>query len=131
MRVSGWIIPTLVVAAAAIGVGGSRLLAAPSLVRDYAAPSPGRDLRTATFVVQGVRCVDTAEAAARQLDGETGVVRLTAWASRARLDVAFDPSTTDVGTIRDAIEAPVFDAATGEIVFGVYEVREVDHVNVE
>jgi len=132
MRVSGWIVPTLVVIAAVAGVGGSRLLAAPSLVREYAAaPPPGHDLRTATFVVNGVRCVDTAERAAHQIDGEPGVIRLTAWASRARLEVAFDPAATGVEAIRDAIEAPVFDADTGEITFGVYEVREIDGVKVE
>ncbi|MBZ0266749.1 hypothetical protein K8I85_01210 [bacterium] len=131
MRVSGWTVPALVAIAATIGVGASRLVAAPSLVRDYAAaPSPG-EVRTATFVVSGVRCVDTAEAAARQIDGEPGVVRLTAWASRARLEVAFDPAATGVQAIRDAIEAPVFDTGTGEITFGVYEVREIDGVKVQ
>lgn len=131
MRVPVWIVPALVAAAAAIGVGGSRVVAAPSLVREYASAPSGRELRTASFVVKGVRCVDTADRAARQLDGQAGVVRLTAWASRARLDVLFDPEATGAGGIREAIEAPVYDEATGEITFGVYDVREVDGVKVE
>ena len=132
MKVSGWVVPALVVISAAIGVGGSRLLAAPSLVHEYAAaPSSGHDLQTARFVVKGVRCVDTAASAARQIDGEPGVIRLTAWAARAQLEVAFDPAATDVEAIREAIEAPVFDAATGEITFGVYVVREIDGVKVQ
>lgn len=131
MKVPAWIVPALVIAAAGLGVGGSRLLAAPSVVHEYAAtPSPGEAARTATFVVQGVRCVDTAERAARQLDGEPGVIRLAAWASQARLMVTFDPSTTGADAIRDALEAPVYDESTGEFVFGVYTVREIDGVRV-
>jgi hypothetical protein len=132
MKAPAWIVPALVLAAAATGIGGSRLVAAPSIVRDYAgAPSSGHEPHTATFVVKGVRCVDTADRAARQLDGEAGILRLRAWASRARLEVAFDPATTDAGKIREAIEAPVYDETTGEITFGVYEVREIDGVKVE
>ena len=37
--------------------------AAPSVVHDYAPVPPGVSPRTAVFVVEGVRCVDTAEAA--------------------------------------------------------------------
>jgi len=131
MRAPAWIVPALVVAAAALGVGGARFLAAPSVVREYdAAPASG-PLSVATFVVQGVRCVDTAAQAAGQLDGRAGVHRLTAWASQARLEVAFDPAATGVAAIRDALEAPVYDEATGEFVFGVYRVREIDGVKVE
>ena len=89
MKAPAWIIPVLVVACAAAGVGGSRLLVAPSLVHSYAATAPGVTTRTTQMVVEGVKCVDTAERAAAQLKGLDGVLRCEAFASRARLDVTY------------------------------------------
>ena len=110
-------------------------MVAPSLVREYAAgdaqaTSP-TDARTSQFVVQGVKCVDTAERAAKQLDGVAGVQRLEAFASRARLEVTYDPAQVDAAALREAIEAPVHDEATGEYLFGLYEVIEMDGVKIE
>jgi hypothetical protein len=131
MRAPAWIVPALVVAAAVLGVGGARLFAAPSLVLDYAAPPPDGPTHAASFLVEGVRCVDTAARAARQLDDEPGVIRLTAWAPRAKLEVTFDPAVTSAAALRDAIEGPVYDESAGEFRFGVYVVREIDGVKVE
>ena len=130
MRAPWWIVPALVVTAASLGVTGARVFARPSVVRDYAPVPANAPAHAATFLVEGVRCVDTAERAARQLDGEPGVFRLTAWASQAKLEVTFDPSRTDVDALREALEGPVYDASTGEFRFGVYVVREVDGVKV-
>jgi len=123
------IVPALVIVAAAAGVGGARLFAAPSVVRDFA-PAGGGASRAVTFVVDGVRCVDTAERAAQQLVDAPGVIRFTAWASRARVEVVYDPAATDAQAIRDAIEGPVHDETSGEYLFGIYTVREVDGVKV-
>ncbi|MBM4129470.1 hypothetical protein FJ250_00360 [bacterium] len=136
MRAPAWLVPLLVVASAAGGVAGARLAVAPSLVREYAAPgAPGAPadaaaLRTSVLVVKGVMCVDTAERAARQLDGLAGVRRLEAFASRARLEVTYDPSLADAAVLREAIEAPVHEEATGEYLFGLYEVVEMDGVKI-
>jgi hypothetical protein len=131
MKTPTWIIPLLVVVCTAAGVGGSRLLTAPSLARDYADVAPGADSRTSVFVVEGVKCVDTAERAARQLEGLAGVQRLEAFASRARLEVTYDPALTGATAIRDALEAPVHDPSTGEYLFGLYTVIEMDGLKIE
>ena len=130
MRAPWWIVPGLVVTAATLGVTGARLFARPSVVRDYAAMPGNATVRATTFLVEGVRCVDTAERAARQLDDEPGVLRLTAWAPQAKLEITFDPARTDVDALRAALEGPVYDASTGEFRFGVYVVLDVDGVKV-
>lgn len=135
MRAPAWVIPLLVVACSAGGVAGARLLVAPSLVREFAAPgaTPAADaaaLRTSVLVVKGVKCVDTAGRAARQLDGLAGVRRLEAFASRARLEVTYDPALVDAAALREALEAPVHEPATGEYLFGLYEVVEMDGVKI-
>ena len=72
MRAPAWIIPALVVACSAAGVGGSKLVVAPSLVREYAAgatqATTPTDARTSQFVVKGVKCVDTAERRGQRAD---------------------------------------------------------------
>ena len=131
MRTPAWIIPLLVIVCTAAGLGGSRLATAPSLTHDYTGAAPGADARTSVFVIEGVKCVDTAERAARQLDGMPGVARLEAYASRARVEVTYDPAATGAAAIRDAFEAPVHDPATGEYLFGLYKVIEMDGVKIE
>ena len=49
---------------------------------------------------------------------------------RARLEVTYDPELVDAAALRDAFEAPVHDAATGEYLFGLYEVIEMDGVKI-
>lgn len=131
MKAHAWVIPALVVACTAAGVGGSKLVTAPSLTRTYAAAGPDVTTRTSVFVVAGVKCVDTADRAARQLDGLSGVLGLEAFASRARVEVTYDPALTGVAAIREAFEAPVHDAVTGEYLFGLYKVIEMDDVKIE
>lgn len=131
VKVPAWVVPALVVACAAAGVGSARLFAAPSVVRDYAPVPTGISSRTAVFVVEGVRCVDTAEAVARQLVDVPGAFRLTAWASRAKVEVVFDPAAVSPAALAEALEGPVLDEATGEYRFGVYAVREIDGVRVD
>ena len=131
MRAPAWIIPALVVVFAAAGVGGAKLVVAPSLARAYADAVPGSDPRTSVFVVEGVKCVDTAERAARQLDGVAGVLSLEAFASRARVEVTYDPAHVDAEAIRSAFEGPVFEPATGEYLFGLYTVIEMDGLKIE
>lgn len=126
MRAPAWIIPVLVVVCAAAGVGGSKLLVAPSVVHTFATTGPTADARTAQMVVDGVKCVDTAERAVAQLKDVDGVLKCVAYASRARLDVTYDPARTGAAAIREALEAPVLVPATGEYLFGLYQVVELD-----
>lgn len=130
MRAPQWVVPALVAAAAAAGVGGARLFAAASVVHDYPAGAAATASRSVVFVVDGVRCVDTAERAAKQLADVPGAIRFTAWASRAKVEIAYDPAATGPQALRDAIEGPVHDEDTDEYLFGIYTVREVDGTKV-
>jgi len=93
---------------------------------DFAAPAPGAATRQVVFIVQGVRCVDTAERAAQQLAAVPGVIRFTAWAARARVEVTYDPAATTTSALQEALEGPVYNEQTGEFLFGVFAVREIE-----
>ena len=125
MRVPDAVVPSLVLVAAAAGILGARLLEAPSVVLDFG-PAVAGPSRAVGMVVQGVRCVDTAERCAHQLDEVPGVRRFTAWASRARVEIEYDPAAVDVPALVEAIEGPVYDGVAREYRFGTYVVREVD-----
>ncbi len=126
MRVPRPVVPVLVALAAAAGVLGARFVERPSVVRDYASGADADGVRTTRLVVHGVRCVDTATAAALQLADVPGVKRFTAWAAGGRVEIRFDPAATDVAALIGALEGPVYDEASQEYRFGTYAVREVD-----
>jgi ferredoxin/copper chaperone CopZ len=130
--VPAWVAPVVVAVAAVAGVASADLLTLPTLARDFeAADATGatgaaRATRTVTLTVRGVRCARTAADAIAQLDGEAGVIRAEAFGADRRVDVTFDPATTGVDAIRDAIEGPFLDPATGVFVYDRFEVIEVD-----
>lgn len=120
-------VPFSILVAAAAGLGSSFLFAIPSVTIEF----PGSEARglpseTVALLVQGVRCVDTAEGAASTLEDLPGVFRFVAYASRARLEIEFDPKRIGRGDIVEALESPVLDEASGEYRFGVYHVLEID-----
>jgi hypothetical protein len=123
VRVSGWVVPVLVVLAALAGIGGARFLAAPSYVRDYAAASGHPE--TVRFVVRGLRCVDTAEQLGGQMEDAPGVLRYVAYASRNEAHVTYDGAATGPDAIRAAIEGPLVDTESGEITFRAFEVVSI------
>ncbi len=129
MKVPGWSVPALVVLLALAGLGGARLFAVPSVVVDLSPAAQGAQ-RTTVLVVDGVKCVDTAERAAGQVKGLSGVTRFVAYASRNRVEVTFDPAVSSTAKIVEAIEGPVHDPATGEYLFHVYHVVEIDGAKV-
>ncbi len=125
MRVSPWVVPALVILAAALGIGSARFLAAPSFTRDYAAAAGAR-VETVRFVVRGLKCVDTARQLAGQFADEPGVLRCVAYASRNEARVTYDAAVTDPRALRAAIEGPVVDEASGQIRFHQFEVVSPD-----
>jgi copper chaperone CopZ len=126
VRVSGWVVPILIVLAAAAGVGGARLFAAPSYERVFERNVKAVRPETARFVIRGLRCVDTARTVANQIGENPGVLRYVAYASRNEAQVTFDAATVDPSVIKEAIEGPVFDEQTGQILFHQYEVVSID-----
>ncbi|MEW5764442.1 MAG: hypothetical protein ACOYXN_04495 [Acidobacteriota bacterium] len=118
-------VPALVVLFALAGLGSARFFAVPTLTRDFAAGG-GSALRTSSFRVEGLKCRDTAEKAFEHLDGLQGLGRAEAFASRNEIRLTYDPSVTGPQAIREALEGPEFDPATGEIWFGRFRVIEID-----
>jgi len=118
-------VPALVVLFALLGLGSARFFAVPTLTRDFAAGGRNPN-RTATFLVEGVKCRDTAEKAFEHLVGLKGLGSAEAYASRNEIRVTYDPGVTGPQAIREALEGPEFDAATGEIWFGRFRVIEMD-----
>ncbi len=119
-----WLLPVALVALTTAGVAGGRAFALPSYAHEYGSVVSGEPA-TATLVVQGVRCVDTAAKAAAQLEGMPGIFALVAYASRNQLNVDYDPALVGLDDIRAALEGPVHDPVTGEYHFRVFEVLEV------
>ncbi|HOT00589.1 MAG TPA: heavy-metal-associated domain-containing protein [Acidobacteriota bacterium] len=129
MRVSPWWIPAAVLLAALLGIGSASLVAVPSYTRDFQPAAAGAaGQRTTVLLVEGLRCVDTAERAAVQLEGVPGIIRFEAFASRNRAEVTYDPTWIGPAAIIRAVESPVYDEATGEVAFGIYRVVEVDGI---
>ncbi len=127
-KVSPWWIPTAVLVLALFGIGSASLVAVPSYTRDFQpAAAARRGQRTTVLLVEGLRCVDTAERAAVQLEGAPGIIRFEAFASRNRAEVTY-ATRTDPAAIIQAIESPVYNEETGEVAFGVYRVVEVDGI---
>lgn len=124
MTATRWIVPALVVLAAAAGIGGARVFSAPSVTREFAASA--ERLHTVRFIVQGLKCVDTAERVASQLEDEPGVVRYAAYASRNEARVTYDAAVTGPEALREAIEGPVIIRRTGEILFNQFKVVSID-----
>jgi hypothetical protein len=129
VRVPKVAVPVLVVAFAGAGLFSSRFLAVPTLTRTFVQSAPAlSSARTSVFLVDGLKCRDTAEKALSHLEGVAGVLGAAAYASRNEARVTFDPSVTDPRAIREAFEGPEYDPATGEIWFGRFTVVEIDGV---
>lgn len=121
----GWI-PVAVVLAAALGIGAARFAVVPSYERAFAAAPASASLVRSTFKVRGLKCVDTAERVAQQLDGVKGVAHFTGFASQRRAVIQYDPAQVTPRELVDAIEGPVYDEESGMITFGDFKVLEVD-----
>ncbi len=130
MKVPGIIIPLLILFFAGIGIQSSYLFSIPSVDLDFTPASAGSNTVTSIFLVDGVRCVDTAKKAASTLKSIPGMVHFTAFASRNRVEITYDPERVDTADILAAIEGPVFDEETNEIFFNVFSVLEIDGVKI-
>jgi ferredoxin len=124
-RVPRLAVPALVAGLAGAGVAGADLVAVPSYSRVSSAAEGARRAEV-EMVVDGLRCVDTARKVAAQLEGVPGVTGFAAYASRHVAVVEYDPGRTDPGRIRKAIEAPFYDARSGQYLFGRFKVRRAE-----
>lgn len=130
-RAVSWaFLPAIVAVAGVAAVMASPLLAVPTVDREAPTAPPDAAARTVVLRVDGVRCARTATAAASTLEGEPGVIRVRAYASRGEVEVTYDPAATGPDAIRAAIEGPVADEHSGEFRYGLFHVTAVDGVAV-
>ncbi len=122
MKVPSWTVPALIVGLIVAGLGAARLLAIPTISIDFADGESTPHLEELVLIVDGVLCTDTARTAASTLEDLPGVFRFTAFASYNRVEISYDPNTTDRESVVAAIEGPVYDPDTGEFRFGVFSV---------
>jgi hypothetical protein len=120
------IVPLLIVLVTLGGLGAAKLFAIPSLEIEFFGDDELGSVRVVTFLVDGVKCVDTASQAASTLEELAGVRRFVAYASRNRVDVSYDPALVSVDELREALEGPVFDDESGTFLFGAFAVVEID-----
>lgn len=132
MKVPRWIVPGLVILLTAAGLSAARLFAIPSLALDFSVDEAmGREsTQTAVFLVDGLKCVDTARRAASTLKGLPGVIRYVAYASHNRVEITFDPARINIEALREAIEGPVYDEEAGRVLFHLFKVLEIDRKEV-
>jgi ferredoxin/copper chaperone CopZ len=131
VKVSQWLIPILIVMGTLAGVYGSRLIHIPSAEMVFNEEKSGTKISRAVFIVDGVTCRDTALSVMNNLKTVEGVHSVVAYASHNRIDVAFDPEITAPVLIGQSMEDPVFIEDTGEFLFNIYRVVEINGEPVE
>jgi len=128
--IPAWSVIAFVILASVAGYLSAGAFSFSSYEQSYTKelPPAGR-ISSATFYVDGVKCVDTAEQAARQLTEIDGVLSLVAYASENRLDIQFDSRLMQTAALAEALEAPVWDPVGGEFLFGLFHVRKIQSEN--
>ena len=98
MKVSRWVVPVLIVLLIAVGLFGADTFAIPSLTIYFPEDekTAAESIRTVVFVVDGVKCVDTARTASSTLEEIPGVIRYVAYASHNRVEITYDATRTGV-----------------------------------
>jgi len=126
VKAPSWIVPLLIIICIYAGVKTSEMIRIPSAELQVSEKNIGTKSVRAVFIVDGVTCRDTAISAMNNLKAVEGVYSATAYASHNRIDVEFDPEKVSVQQIADTFSEPVFMEETGEILFNVYRVVELN-----
>ncbi len=127
MKVPLWIVPFLVVVVAASSVMMAGMFSIPSVTIEFERETTGNgQLNQVEMIVDGVTCVDMAKTASVNLESLAGVKKFVAYASHNRVVVYYDPEKVEINDIVKAIEDPVFFEETGEILFDLYKVVEIE-----
>lgn len=126
MKVPTFLIPVLIVALTAGGLGAAHFIKIPTAVMSFQEIGAYVNAHKATFIVEGVSCKDRAMAALGTLSGFDGIYKVTAYASYNRIDVLYDPQKTGVSEIGKRFEGPVYIEETGEYIFNMFKVIKID-----
>jgi hypothetical protein len=126
MKIPVIIIPILIVTLAAAGLGASYLIRIPTAVMAFQENNAGTKTHQATYLLRGVSCRDLALTACGNLSGTEGIYKATAYASHNRIDVLYDPERISPNDIGGLFENPVYIKETGEYVFNMFKVIQID-----
>ncbi|MBN2385260.1 hypothetical protein JXQ70_20485 [bacterium] len=128
MKIPNWSVPLIIVLMIALSVSAAKWFAIPSLTIDVINPAKLETMTTqvAEFIVSGVSCVDTARTASLAVISREGILRFVAYASHNRLEITYDPSLWTPAKIKDALEGPIYDQTTGNILFNQFSVLEMN-----
>lgn len=126
MKVPAVIIPILIMILAAAGLGASYLIRIPTAVMTFQENNAGTKTRHVTFLLRGVSCRDLALTAIGNLSGTGGIYQATAYASHNRIDVMYNPEQITPQVIGGLFENPVYIKETGEYVFNMFKVIQID-----
>jgi len=129
MKLPMGIVPVLIVLSVLAGLGMARLFAIPSVTLEFPASGDSghsSSIQTTVFLVDGLQCVKSARMAGSTLEDIPGVLLFVAYASRNRAEITFDAAVTDPQAIREAMEGPAYEEETGQFLFNMYKVLEID-----
>lgn len=79
------------------------------------------NVATATLTVEGVKCRGTSTLCARQIEDIPGIVSLMTYARTHTVIIEYDPTATDIETIKAAICEPV--ESRGQL-YDVFKIAE-------
>ncbi len=119
-------VPAVVALLVVGGLWGGSIYAIPSFSQEFANADSAVELRSVRLQVQGVKCVDTAKLAATVFEGMGGIVSFVAYASRNEVVIDFDASQTTVEAIVKTMNGPVYIKSSGEFIFHIYQVLQID-----
>lgn len=119
-------VPAILLILTLAGLAGGSIIVVPSFAREYNQESDAGQTRTVSFTVDGVRCVDTAEIASTVFDGFDGILSFTAYGSRNEVVLEYDAAVIGVEMLKKIMEGPVHDEESGQFVFHVFKVLEID-----
>ena len=119
-------VPAILLILTLAGLAGGNFIVVPSFATDYNEEHVPGETRNVTFIVDGVRCVDTAEIASTVFDGFDGILSFTAYGSRNEVVLEYDPEVIEVDMLKKIMEGPVYDEESDQFVFHVFKVLEID-----
>lgn len=101
-----WLIPAAIVALTLIAFATVDAYRVPTAEISFVEERPG-EVEVATLTIEGVKCRGTSSLCAQQISDIPGVVSMTTYTRTRTVIIEYDPTRTDLDTIKSAICRPV------------------------
>ncbi|MBD3349559.1 MAG: hypothetical protein GF400_10255 [Candidatus Eisenbacteria bacterium] len=101
-----WLIPAAIVALILVAFATVDAYRVPTAEIAFVEERPD-DVEAATLTIEGVKCRGTSILCAQQIEEIPGVVSMTAYTRTRTVIIEYDPTRTDLDTIKSAICRPV------------------------